>query len=112
MVLEAFPNAPLKISAKISTKISEKCEFWPPTWSPGRETSSPFWHHFRPWGTLGGQNGPKTHPKSLRDPSRPQFYMIFDRLLNVFNDFEMHPTALVAIMYGSHALLHAAKHYM
>ena len=28
------------------------------------------------WGTPGSQNGPKTSPKSLRDPSGRQFYTI------------------------------------
>ena len=73
MVLEAFPNVSLKISAKINTKMPEKCEFLPPTWSPGRETTMPFLHTFCAWGTLGGQNGPKTPPKSLWDPFGPQF---------------------------------------
>ena len=73
MVLEALPKATLKISANISTKKLENCEFWPPTWPPGTGTRSPFWHHFRPGSTLGGYNGPKTPHKSLRDPSGPQF---------------------------------------
>ena len=36
-------------------------------------TFSNFLHHFPVWGTLGSQNGPKTPPKSLRDPSGPQY---------------------------------------
>ena len=39
---------------------------------------------FRPWGTLGGQNGPKTPPKRLWDPSRPQFSMKFDGFSSIF----------------------------
>ena len=75
----------------------EKCEFWPPTWSPGRETSSPFWHHFRPWGTLGGQNGPKTPPKSHRDTSGPQFQMNFDGFSSFSSVIFMLP-----MLYGKH----------
>ena len=36
------------------------------------------------WGTPGSQNGPKTSPKSLRDPSGRQFYTIVVLFLQVF----------------------------
>jgi len=73
MDLEAFPNTTLKMNAKTKAKKSEKCEFGPATWALGMERSMPFGYIFRPWGTLGSQNGLKTPPKSLRDPSGPQF---------------------------------------
>ena len=38
-----------------------------PICSPGKESTMPFSRTFRPWGTLGGQNGPRTPPKSFWD---------------------------------------------
>ena len=75
---EAFPNDCPEISRKITAKIAAKCEFWPPTWPLGRCRRSHFWSVFRPWGTLGSQNGPKTPPKSLWDHPGPQILMNFD----------------------------------
>ena len=83
---EAFPNACLKISHKITSKISAKWQFWPPTWSLGGGRRRHFLSIFRSGNTLGGQNGPKTPPKSFWDPSRPQCSMKCDGL---FLDFLM-----------------------
>ena len=42
------------------------------------QTFGDFFASGRPWATLGGPDGPKTFPKSLRDSPGPQFWMIFD----------------------------------
>ena len=58
--------------------------FWVPPRGGTNGERTNFWSLFRvraplghPWGTSGGQNGPKTSPKSLRDPPEPQFFKIF-----------------------------------
>ena len=77
---EAFPTAILKISAKITTNNKNNVNFGLQLLPRGREpevTFSNFLYNFRVWGTLGGQNGPKTPPKSLRDRG-PRFHMNLD----------------------------------
>ena len=61
----------------------------PPKWGTNGERTN-FWSLFRvraplghPWGTPGGQNGPKTSPKSLRDPPEPHFFMIVGICLTI-----------------------------
>ena len=57
-----------------------------PTESRGGGRRSPFFVVFSTRLPLGGRNGPKNSPKSLRDPSGPQFLMIFTQFLMPFSD--------------------------
>ena len=78
-----------KTMGKKTAKIDKKSKFGLPTGSRGGVILFRFQHFFvsgRPWDTFGNQNGPKTSPKSLRDPSGPQFLMIFTQFLMPFSD--------------------------
>ena len=79
-------NASEKRLQKHITKIAKKLKmnhFRVPPWGGTNGERTNFWWLFRfraplghPWGTPGGQNGPKTSPKSLRDPPEPILFMI------------------------------------
>ena len=76
-----------KTRGKKTHRIDKKSKFGLPTGSLGGVVTRPFSTFFvsgRPWDTLGSQNDPKTSPKSLRDPSGPQFFMIFTQFLMPF----------------------------
>ena len=81
---EAFPNACLKISRKITSTKRQSVNLGVQIgrWEGGKR--SHFLSIFCPRGTLGGQNGPKTPPESFWDPSRPQFSMKFDGFSLIF----------------------------
>ena len=72
---QAFPNACLTIDRKITSTMRQSVNFG---LQIGRWEGCKRSHLssiFRPGSTLGGQNGPKTPPKRLWDPSGPNFFM-------------------------------------
>ena len=81
----------LKKQKKLNEKLSKKGPKRLPKWVPGRETTMPIWHTFRPWGALGSQSGPKTPPKRFWDSPNldfswfwPRFSLICQWFLVVF----------------------------
>ena len=81
-------------TAKIE-KIPKMCDFGVPKKQGSNEEWTNFSSLFRLraslgplWGTPGSQNGPKTSPKSLKDPSGRRFGTIFAQFwMPVFGSF-------------------------
>ena len=68
MVMEAFPNAPLKITAKIIPKYRKSPNFGLQLGPRGREPDLPFCIIFVPGAPLGARMGPGPLPRASGTP--------------------------------------------